>query len=89
MQVTQAAAGQKAFFRTNNGGYGTEWDSKQGGVDPSDPTEVPKYAELVSLHCFFTPPVTRSIKWNNQFVACHICCILKLSSLIFVNERQI
>ena len=49
MQVTQAAKGQSAFFRTNNGGYGTEWDSKQGGVDTADPTEVPKYAELVSL----------------------------------------
>ena len=56
MQVTDAAKGQPAFFRTNNGGYGTAWEA--GRTD--DPTEVPQYRELVSqkfglikssLHC--------------------------------------
>ena len=46
MQVTQAAAGEKAFFRTNNGGYGTNWEAGQ----TSDPNEVPQYRELVSIH---------------------------------------
>ena len=45
MQVTDAAKGQPAFFRTNNGGYGTAWEA--GRTD--DPTEVPQYRELVSL----------------------------------------
>ena len=45
MQVTQAAAGEKAFFRTNNGGYGTNWEAGQ----TNDPTEVPQYRELVSI----------------------------------------
>ena len=49
MQVTQAAAGEKAFFRTNNGGYGTSWEAGQ----TSDPNEVPQYRELVSI-CFLT-----------------------------------
>ncbi len=30
MQVTAAAKGQSAFFRTNNGGYGTAWEASQG-----------------------------------------------------------
>ena len=45
MQVTQAANGEKAFFRTNNGGYGTNWEAGQ----TNDPTEVPQYRELVSI----------------------------------------
>ena len=45
MQVTEAAKGQPAFFRTNNGGYGTKWEA--GRTD--DPAEVPQYRELVSL----------------------------------------
>ena len=49
MQVTQAAKGQSAFFRTNNGGYGTKWEAQQAaGVDVTDPTEVPQYKDLVS-----------------------------------------
>ena len=47
--MTSAAKGQSAFFRTNNGGYGTQWDSqKVAGVDATDPTEVPQYRDLVS-----------------------------------------
>lgn len=49
MQVTEAAAGEKAFFRTNNGGYGTSWEAGQ----TNDPNEVPQYRELVSI-CFLT-----------------------------------
>ena len=45
MQVTEAAKGQMSFFRTNNGGYGTNWEA--GRTD--DPAEVPQYRELVSL----------------------------------------
>lgn len=44
MQVTDAAKGQQAFFRTNNGGYGTVWEAGQ----TKDPMEVPQYRELVS-----------------------------------------
>ena len=44
MQVTEAAKGQPAFFRTNNGGYGTIWEA--GRTD--EPAEVPQYRELVS-----------------------------------------
>ena len=47
MQVTEAAKGQKAFFRTNNGGYGTAWEAGQ----TTDPMEVPQYKELVSISC--------------------------------------
>ena len=42
MQVTEAAKGQQAFFRTNNGGYGTQWEA--GMVN--EPAEVPQYKEL-------------------------------------------
>ena len=45
MQVTEAAKGQPAFFRTNNGGYGTAWEAGQ----TNDPAEVPQYKDLVSL----------------------------------------
>ena len=45
MQVTQAAKGQQAFYRSNNGGYGTEWQA--GRTD--DPAEVPQYRDLVSF----------------------------------------
>ena len=48
MQVTQAASGEKAFFRTNNGGYGTNWEAGQ----TSDPNEVPQYRELVSIRVY-------------------------------------
>ena len=44
MQVTQAAKGQSAFFRTNNGGYGTQWEAGQ----TNDPAEVPQYKDIVS-----------------------------------------
>ena len=44
MQVTTAAKGQSAFFRTNNGGYGTQWEAGT----TTDPTEVPQYRDLVS-----------------------------------------
>ena len=51
MQVTAAAKGQGAFFRTNNGGYGTNWESQAEGAAAHnvDPNEVPQYRELVSL----------------------------------------
>ena len=45
MQVTEAAKGQKAFYRSNNGGYGTTWQAGQ----TNDPAEVPQYRELVSF----------------------------------------
>ena len=45
MQVTEAAKGQPAFFRTNNGGYGTAWEAGQ----TNDTAEVPQYKDLVSL----------------------------------------
>ena len=45
MQVTQAAKGQQAFYRSNNSGYGTEWQAGQ----TNDPAEVPQYRDLVSL----------------------------------------
>ena len=54
MQVTQAANGEKAFFRTNNGGYGTNWEAGQ----TNDPNEVPQYRELVSILIFQILPST-------------------------------
>lgn len=48
MQVTSAAKGQSAFFRTNNGGYGTAWEASQGQAQNNDPAEIPQYRELVS-----------------------------------------
>ena len=59
MQVTQAAKGQKAFYRSNNGGYGTTWQAGQ----TNDPTEVPQYRDLVS----FAPsyfPYKKAGKWH-------------------------
>ena len=44
MNPTSAANGQAAFFKTNNSGYGTQWEAGQ----TSDPTEVPQYRDLVS-----------------------------------------
>ncbi len=41
MQVTSAAKGQSAFFRTNNGGYGTAWEASQGQAQTNDPAEIP------------------------------------------------
>ena len=49
MQVTSAAKGQTAFFRTNNGGYGTAWEAGQ----TQDPHEVPQYRDLVSIHFYW------------------------------------
>ena len=57
MQVTQAAKGQKSFFRTNNGGYGVKWESTGSSQTQTDPNEVPQYRELVSLH----PTVSKCI----------------------------
>ena len=48
MHVTQAANGEQAFFRTNNGGYGTQWQSTDNGEQVRDPNEVPQFKELVS-----------------------------------------
>ena len=49
MQVTQAAKGQAAFYRTNNSGYGTAWEAAQAaGGATNDPAEVPQYRDLVS-----------------------------------------
>ena len=49
MQVTSAAEGWPAFFRTNNSGYGVKWEAA-GDVttNKDDPNEVPQYRELVS-----------------------------------------
>ena len=49
MQVTQAAKGQTAFYRTNNSGYGVKWEAAATTTaNKDDPNEVPQYRELVS-----------------------------------------
>ena len=49
MQVTEAAKGQMAFYRSNNSGYGVEWQAAATvNSNKDDPTEVPQYRELVS-----------------------------------------
>ena len=49
MQVTEAAKGQTAFYRTNNSGYGVEWEAAATvTANKDDPAEVPQYRELVS-----------------------------------------
>lgn len=50
MQVTEAAKGQTAFFKTNNSGYGVRWEAAaETNTHKDDPNEVPQYRELVSL----------------------------------------
>ena len=50
MQVTEAAKGQMAFYRSNNSGYGVEWQAAATvNSNKDDPAEVPQYRELVSL----------------------------------------
>ena len=49
MQVTEAAKGQGAFFKTNNSGYGVKWEAAATvTANQNDPNEVPQYRELVS-----------------------------------------
>ena len=49
MQVTEAAKGQMAFYRSNNSGYGVKWESADAqSANKDDPNEVPQYRELVS-----------------------------------------
>ena len=49
MQVTEAAKGQMAFYRSNNSGYGVKWEAAAGvSANKDDPNEVPQYRELVS-----------------------------------------
>ena len=50
MQVTEAAKGQMAFYRSNNSGYGVEWQAAATvNSNKDDPAEVPQYRELVSF----------------------------------------
>ena len=49
MQVTEAAKGQMAFYRSNNSQYGVKWESAAAqDASKDDPNEVPQYRELVS-----------------------------------------
>ena len=54
MQVTEAAKGQMAFYRSNNSQYGVKWESAAAqDASKDDPNEVPQYRELVSYKAVY------------------------------------